>query len=240
MPMRATTVRFSDDLWALLEAEAGGQGVSAAQFVRDATLLRLGALAARRGDGEATTTLEDLASRAVVRRPAMRPPAVRHRARLDALRATGLLDSLPEEAYERLTGLARDLLQAPVALISLVDEDRQFFKSAQGLGEPWASRRETPLSHSICQYALAGPEPLVIEDARADARYCDSLAIPDLDVVAYAGIPLLFDGHALGTLCVIDHVPRAWTPQEVERLRTLAAAVVTEIELRASRRAPTR
>ena len=238
--MRATTVRFADDLWDLLEAEASSQGVSAAQFVRDAAMLRLGALSAQRGDARTTTTLQDLAAEAVARRhPAPEdsaaPAVVRDPARLEALRSVRLLDTPAEEAYDRLTRLAMNLLNAPVAQVSLVDEDRQFFKSAQGLNEPWASARETPLSHSICQHAVDAREPLVIEDARRHPLVRDSLAIRDLNVVAYAGIPLITStGQAIGTLCVIDHRPRAWTGEQIETLKTLAAAVLAQIELRAA------
>jgi GAF domain-containing protein len=237
--MRATTVRFADDLWDLLEAEASSQGVSAAQFVRDAAMLRLGALSAQRGDARATVTLEDLAAEAVARRerPPVRgasPAAVRDPARLEALRSVRLLDTPAEEAYDRLTRLAMNLLNAPSAQVSLIDEDRQFFKSTHGLGEPWASARETPLSHSICQHAVDAREPLVIEDAREHPLVRDSLAIRDLNVIAYVGIPLITSaGQALGTLCVIDHKPRAWTGEQIETLKTLAAAVLAQIELRA-------
>lgn len=240
MPMRATTVRFRDDLWDLLEAEAAEQGTSAAQFVRDAVILRLGFLSAQRGDRQAAITLEELAAGALSgRRDAgdddSPPAAVRDPARLDALRRAGLLDTPLEEAYDRLTRLAAKLLNAPVALVSLVDEERQFFKSCVGLGEPWASARETPLSHSFCQYAVARAEPLVIEDAREHPLVKDNLAIRDLDVVAYAGIPLITrGGEALGTLCVIDHKPRSWTTDQIETLTDLAASVLTEIELHAT------
>jgi GAF domain-containing protein len=240
MPMRATTVRFADDLWDLLEAEASSQGISSAQFVRDAAMLRLGALSAQRGDARATVTLEDLAAHAVARRePAPErgttPAVVRDPPRLQALRRARLLDTPAEEGYDRLTRLAMNLLNAPIAQISLVDEDRQFFKSAHGLDEPWASARETPLSHSICQHAVAAREPLVIEDARTHSLVKDSLAIRDLNVVAYAGVPLITSaGQALGTLCVIDHKPRAWTAEQIETLKTLAAAVLAQIELRAA------
>jgi hypothetical protein len=242
--MRATTVRFADDLWKLLEAEAAEQGISAAQFVRDATIMRLGVLSERRGDAGATLTLQELAAGALASRGdvaaathAAPPAIVRAPERLAALRRIGLLDTPPEEAFDRLTRLARRLLDAPVALVALVDEDRQFFKSALGLPEPWATRRETPLTHSVCQHALDSAEPLVIADARTDPLYCDSLAIPDLGVVAYAGVPLVTAaGQALGTLCVIDHRPRRWTDEQIETLRTLAASVLTEIELHAAGR----
>lgn len=161
------------------------------------------------------------------------PSAVTDAARLEALERTGLLDSLPEEAFDRLVRLAAHLVDAPVALLSLVDRDRQFFKSSVGLGEPWASQRETPLSHSFCQYTLNGPEPLIIEDARQHPLVRDNLAIRDLGAIAYAGIPLVTpDGHALGSFCVIDSEPRSWSEGEIQALKDLAASVTTEIELR--------
>ena len=238
--MRATTVRFADDLWTLLEAEAAAQGISAAQFVRDAAMLRLGSLSAQRGDARTAVTLEDMAAAAVARRDrtdqgAASPLVVQDPARLDALRSTGLLDTPAEEQYDRLTRLAMNLLNAPVAQISLVDADRQFFKSAHGWDEPWASARETPLSHSICQHAVDAREPLVIEDARVHPLVRDSLAVRDLGAVAYAGVPLITRaGHALGTLCVIDRKPRSWTSEQIETLKTLGAAALAQIELRAA------
>jgi hypothetical protein len=234
MPMRATTVRFSEDLWDLLEAEAATQGISAAQFVRDAAIMRLGILSGRRGDREAALTLEELAAGALTGRQAPPPPdpVVGNVSRLKALRDTRLLDSAAEEAFDRLARLASRLLNAPVALISLVDDERQFFKSCIGLAEPWNSARETPLSHSFCRHALDSPEPLVIEDARTHPLVRDNPAIRDVDVVAYAGVPLVTQsGHALGTLCVIDHQPRSWTADQIETLKTLTAAAVSEIEL---------
>ena len=160
------------------------------------------------------------------------------RARLAALHATALLDSPAEEAFDRLTRLATRLLHVPVALVSLVDADRQFFKSCIGLPEPWMSARETPLSHSFCQHAVQLGEPLLIEDAREHPLVRDNLAIPDLGVVAYAGIPLTTaDGLVLGSFCVIDGIPRAWTPEQVATLRDLAGAAITEIELRSALRA---
>ncbi len=161
------------------------------------------------------------------------PPLVRDPERLAALRELELLDTPAEPGFDRLTALAARVLRAPVALVSLVDGDRQFFKSAVGLGEPWASRRETPLSHSFCQHALGRHAPLLVEDARLDPLLRHNLAIPDLGVVAYAGVPLTTgDGRPLGAFCAIDHVPRRWTDDEVEVLRGLAAMAATEIELR--------
>jgi signal transduction histidine kinase len=153
--------------------------------------------------------------------------------RLGALRATGLLDSPPEEAFDRLTRLVTRILGVPVALVTLVDGHRQFFKSCVGLPEPWATQRETPLSHSFCQYTVTTGEPLVIDDAREHPQLRENLAIPDLGVVAYAGIPLqTADGHTLGTFCAIDTRPRRWSESDLATLRDLAASAATEIELR--------
>jgi GAF domain-containing protein len=153
--------------------------------------------------------------------------------RLAELQRTALLDTPPEEPFDRLTRLATRLCKTPVALVSLVDTDRQFFKSAQGLPEPWRSRRETPLSHSFCKHAVARPaEPLVVRDARKDATFRNNPAVQELGIVAYAGVPLTLAGQALGTLCVIDTEPRAWSYDEIETLKDLAACVMREIDLR--------
>jgi signal transduction histidine kinase len=162
---------------------------------------------------------------------------VRDPDRLRALHQTLLLDTPVEEAFDRLTRLATSILHVPIALVSLVDADRQFFKSCIGLSEPWASQRETPLSHSFCQHAIALNVPLLIEDARSHPLVRDNLAISDLGVVAYAGIPLTMpDGFVLGSFCIMDTKPRLWKEEEVKILQELAASVLTEIELRLATR----
>jgi len=235
--MRATTVRFGEDLWAMLEKEAAQSGLSAAQFVREATILRLAMLAGMRGDDAARTTLGSIANQA--RKPGERANgddpvarAVADAGRLAALQRTGLLDSAPDERFDGLARVAAKALHAPIALVTLVDEDRQFFKSCIGLTkEPWASQRETPLSHSFCQHAVATRRPLIVDDAREDPTLRDNLAIRDLDIIAYAGIPLIgADGQALGTLCVIDDRPRHWRGEETALLQEIANAVVAQIE----------
>jgi EAL domain-containing protein (putative c-di-GMP-specific phosphodiesterase class I) len=161
------------------------------------------------------------------------PPAVRDPARLQALYATGLLDSEAELVFDRFTRVASTALRASVALISLVDDRRQFFKSAVGLPEPLASKRETPLSHSFCQHVVTTKEPVVIADAPKHPLVRDNLAVLELGVKAYAGVPLLTsDSHALGALCVIEPTPRAWTTHEIDVLREIAAAIMVEIERR--------
>ena len=154
-------------------------------------------------------------------------------ARLDALRSVGVLDTPPEANFDRLTRLAARALGAPVALVSFVDEHRQYFKSCVGLPEPWASRRETPLSHSFCKHVVASREPLVVEDAREHPLVRDNLAIEALGVVAYLGVPLVTpEGYALGSLCAIDKAPRAWSADDLEVMTDLAEYVMAEIALR--------
>ena len=109
---------------------------------------------------------------------------------------------------ERFARLVAGRLRVPVALVSLVEADRQVFPGLVGLAEPWATRRQTPLSHSFCQHVAATDQPLILADARSDDRTCTSLAIGELGVVAYAGMPLTdSDGHVLGALCAIDTEP---------------------------------
>ena len=161
------------------------------------------------------------------------PPDILDPHRLEALEKTGLLDSEPEDAFDRITGLVKTLLGASVALVSLVDQDRQFFKSSDGLPEPWMSRRETPLTHSFCQHVVASGKPFVVDDAHCHSLVCDNLAIRDLNVEAYLGVPIRTpDGHAIGALCAIEDTPREWTQAEVEVIHQLVALVETEIRLK--------
>jgi two-component system, sensor histidine kinase and response regulator len=154
-------------------------------------------------------------------------------ARLHALARTGLMDSEPEEAFDRLTRLASTLLGAPVSTVTLVDDERQYFKSAVGV-----ERTETPLSHSFCQHVVADAAPLVVADARREPRLRDNLAIDELGVIAYCGVPLTdADGHTLGAFCAIEHQPRDWSEAEVAILTELAAAITTELTLRATNQA---
>jgi two-component system cell cycle sensor histidine kinase/response regulator CckA len=153
--------------------------------------------------------------------------------RLAALRQTALLDTPPEEGFDRLTRMAARLLGAPTSLISLVTDERQFFKSTIGLPEPWASSRTAPLSFSFCSTVAGTGEPLIVEDARRHPLLRHSLALRELGWVAYAGVPLISpEGHVLGSLCVVDRMPRLWSERDIALLQDLAASVVTEIELR--------
>jgi len=153
--------------------------------------------------------------------------------RLAALRRTALLDTPPEEGFDRLTRMAARLLGTPVSVISLVADDHQFFKSALGLPEPWASRRVSPISFSFCGQVVATGEPLALEDARRHPLLRHNPVITELGWVAYAGAPVVtLQGHTIGALCVADKAPRVWSERDIALLQDLAASVVTEIELR--------
>jgi formate hydrogenlyase transcriptional activator len=159
--------------------------------------------------------------------------ALEDEARLEALRKTSLLDSPPEEAFDRLTRLATVVLRVPVAIISLLDRDRQFIKSASGLSGSLESLRKTPLEHSFCKHPVGSGEPLVVADNRRHPLVGDYPAVTELGLVAYAGIPLVTSqGYALGTFCVLDERPHDWTEEEIEILRVLATSAMSEIEMR--------
>ena len=119
------------------------------------------------------------------------------RERLAALTRTALLDTPPEEAFDRLTRMAARLLGAPVSLITLVTEDRQFFKSATGLAEPWASRRGSPLSHSFCRHVAVSGLPLIVEDTRRHPLLRSNPAVRELGWIDGQNIALRFKFAAL-------------------------------------------
>jgi PAS domain S-box-containing protein len=154
--------------------------------------------------------------------------------RLAAVRQTDLLDTPAEDAFDRVARLAVRLLDVPIALVPLVEEDRQFFKACVGLPEPWASARQTPLSHSLCQHVVVAHQPLAIGDTGRDALARDNPLVRELGLAAYLGVPLIDpSGYALGALCVADRRSRDWTPEQVAVLTDLAGLVMTQIQLRA-------
>jgi len=152
--------------------------------------------------------------------------------RLCALRATGLLDTLPEPRFDAFARLAAHLVGAPIGLVSLVDADRQWFKAAAGL-----DLHETPRSTSFCAHAILVPdEVMVVADARLDPRFADNpLVTGPPGIRFYAGAPIINQhGHALGTLCVVDHEPRQMPPAAYRALADIAQGVAAAIELRSS------
>jgi sigma-B regulation protein RsbU (phosphoserine phosphatase) len=153
--------------------------------------------------------------------------------RLAALHATGLLDSPSEEGFDRITRLARRILGTPYALLTLVDDSRQFFKSQSGIPADLAQARGTPLSHAICKHVVEDEQPLIISNTHSNARVRENGAVVDLDITAYAGYPLKTDsGAIIGSFCVLDTEEHVWSEEDLQCLQDLAAMVMTEIELR--------
>ncbi|MEU4238148.1 SpoIIE family protein phosphatase [Actinoplanes sp. NPDC026619] len=152
--------------------------------------------------------------------------------RLPALTRTGLT-AAPDPAFDRFAELVRRVLNVPVALVTIVEADRQVFPGACGLAAPWQQDRETPLSHSFCKFVVETAAPLIVTDARTDPRVAGNPAITDLGVVGYAGMPLTDDtGKVLGSLCAIDTAPRRWTDSDLAILADLAAACSDSLRFR--------
>ena len=138
-----------------------------------------------------------------------------------------------DEPFDRLARLAARILEVPTSLVTIVEEDRQRFPGQTGLPEPWATRRETPLSYSFCKHVVAAGAPVEIADAREDDRVRDNPAIPEFGIVAYLGVPLASpDGTVLGSVCAMDGRPRAWTADDRALLTDVCAAAATEVHLR--------
>jgi diguanylate cyclase (GGDEF)-like protein/PAS domain S-box-containing protein len=124
-----------------------------------------------------------------------------------------------------------------MALITLVDDRKQFFRSAHGINEPLKTKRQTPLSHSFCKHVVANGSPLVVSDARNDEVLRDNGAVTELDVISYAGVPISAEGEQIGALCAVDNAPRSWTVEDVSVLYELARAVEAQIALRLANKA---
>jgi PAS domain S-box-containing protein len=150
-------------------------------------------------------------------------------ARLAALRAYCVLDTPPETAFDDLVAMAAHICEAPIALISLVDENRQWFKAALGF-----DKKQTDRTLSFCAHAIHGTATFVVADALTDVRFADHpLVTSEPHIRFYAGCPLLTpEGHALGTLCVIDHTARQLRPDHERALRILSRHVMALLELR--------
>jgi len=148
--------------------------------------------------------------------------------RLATLRGYEILDTEPEAAFDDLTLLASYVCQTPVALISLVDADRQWFKSKIGV-----SLTETSRDIAFCASAILQPDVFIVPDTRQDERFAQNpLVVSEPKVRFYAGATLMTDGNALGTLCVVDRVPRELSTEQLEALRALSRQVLAQLELR--------
>ncbi|MDP1696713.1 MAG: sensor domain-containing diguanylate cyclase [Xanthomonadaceae bacterium] len=145
--------------------------------------------------------------------------------RLKTLRSLDVLDTLSEERFDRLTRLAKRMFRVPIALVSLVDENRQWFKSCIGL-----DASETSRDISFCGHAILGNGVFIIPDTMEDQRFADNpLVLSDPSIRFYAGCPLSLNGYKLGTLCIIDQKPRSFENEDIEALRDLASMVEREL-----------
>jgi len=149
--------------------------------------------------------------------------------RLAALKEYHILDTAAEQAYDDITALAAYVCHTPIAMISLVDESRQWFKSRLGL-----NAQETPRDVAFCAHAILQTEPLIVQDALKDARFADSaLVTRDPHIRFYAGFPLTSpEGFALGTLCAIDRKPRQLSAEQKTAMEALSRQVMALLELR--------
>jgi GAF domain-containing protein len=156
------------------------------------------------------------------------PVGSREEARLIALRRLAILDTAPTSSFDRLCEAACDLFSVPIALVSLIDADRQWFKAEQGLG-----RRETPRELAFCNHTILHDEVFIVPDAQADARFArNSLVTGAPGIRFYAGAPLIVGPDLrLGSLCIIDRKPRDLYPDEVRLLKQLARVAVDELWL---------
>jgi GAF domain-containing protein len=149
--------------------------------------------------------------------------------RLEVLWQYDVLDTVPEKTFDDLTNLAALICEAPIAMLTLVDDKRQWFKSKTGI-----SANETHRDISFCAHAVLQTKMFIVPDAANDARFArNALVTGEPKIRFYAGAPLITaDGHALGTLCVIDKVPRTLRPDQKRALEILSNHVMTQLELR--------
>ena len=160
----------------------------------------------------------------------MKPPLPENeRARLETLRQYEILDTDPEESFNDLTRLAAYICNTPIALISLIDENRQWFKSRVGLSE-----KETSRDVSFCAHAILQDGPSIVRDALDDKRFrTNPMVTADPHIRFYAGSPLMSpEGFKIGTLCVIDRIPRDLTPEQIAALKILGNQIITQLDMR--------
>src|SRR5215813_13038029 len=148
--------------------------------------------------------------------------------RLQLLRSYGILDTAAEEEFDDITRAASLVCGTPIALISLVDESRQWFKSRVGI-----DATETSRDASFCAHAMQHPEPFIVPNAEKDPRFSQNpLVTGDPNIRFYCGMPLRSEGMGLGSLCVIDRTPRTLTPEQMQILKVLSDAVLSRLQLR--------
>lgn len=157
------------------------------------------------------------------------------RRRLQLLRNSGLVDGVADPVLDRIARLTAGMLGVPIALVTLVDDQRQHFPGLAGLAGLAGAQRGTTLSYSFCQHVVTKDAAFVVSDASLHPLVMDNLAVKDFGLVAYVGVPLRTEqGATLGALCAIDVHPVQWTPTQIALLEDLAAIAMAEIALRAT------
>jgi GAF domain-containing protein len=151
--------------------------------------------------------------------------------RLEILREYQILDTAAEKVFDDITNLAADVCQIPICLLSFVDAERQWFKSNVGF-----QVKETPREYSLCAHAILGRDIFIVPDTSADARFADHPFVANEPHIRfYAGMPLVTpEGQSVGTLCLIDRVPRQLTPEQIGKVKALAQSAVMLLEIRRS------
>ncbi len=219
---------FDDRLNELLARQAERSGISIEAYIRRAVVDRLVHELSDDQDSEVGSLLralrdgtEDRLRSAVATRAF--GTAIDEPDRLHAVARTGLMDTDPEADYDRIVAIVADALNAPSAAFSLLDDKRQFFKSALGLPPEIGGAREVPIESSICRYAIDLGQPLVVEDARLLESLKDHPSVQAKLLVSYLGVPIVDDdGFSVGTVCVWDQQPRQWTTGHIQILQDLA------------------
>ena len=181
-----------------------------------------------------------------VRKVAPLPPAVQapdaelgRPDRLRALERANLLDTPPEEPFDRLARFTAQLLDVPIVLMSILDRQRQFFKAQFGLPEPARTTRQTPLSYSFCQWVVTADDELVVDDVRCHQLLKANRATLENGVVAYAGVPLRAEANeTIGSFCAVDMKPHRWDPRELRALQDAADVAEGLTALRQAARLP--
>jgi hypothetical protein len=163
---------------------------------------------------------------------------LKDQSRLEALAQSSLMDSPIDESFDRHTRLLIEALLVPLSLVTLVSDNRQFFKSQIGLPQIFAEVRQSPLSHSFCQHVVWTGKPLQVKDARELDLTKDNLAIPDFGIIAYLGFPIIDEkGFVLGSVSVADTMPRSWSERECRIVGNVCEGINKKLELRAQIRA---
>ena len=154
--------------------------------------------------------------------------------RLATLQNANILDSLPEDSFDQVTAKVARVFEVPIALITFIDRERQWIKSGTGLPEDMAETRTIERAQSICGHVIASDQALTVEDIARDRRFANNPLLSERGLRFYAGVPLRLNGHAIGSLCLLDIKPRRMSEREQRLLELMAEDVVEELKRRSA------